>query len=182
MTRDEYEEASWTAENNGVTLPPYEQLERGGIVGEVEIVDCVNRSESPWFFGDYGFVLRNGKTLPFQPCKGALGFFSPVNNMKSNAAAVKDTNGGLPSSRSANGSQFVLAWSSGHEPPKAVYFRRTETAWCGTYDRAEATRFRTRSDALNQWRKVHAFPEEHEHCIQKGRVRAEYAGEPELSF
>jgi len=79
MTRDEYEEASWTAEDNGVELPPYEQLERGGIVGEVEIVDCVNRSESPWFFGEYGFVLRNGKTLPFEPCRGALGFFSPVN-------------------------------------------------------------------------------------------------------
>ena len=77
MTRDEYEEASWTADDNGVTLPPYEQLERGGIVGEVEIVDCVSHSESPWFFGPYGFVLRNSKPLPFQPCKGSLNFFDP---------------------------------------------------------------------------------------------------------
>jgi hypothetical protein len=75
MTRDEYEEASWTADDNGVDLPPYEQLERGGIVGVAEIVDCVNRSESPWFFGEYGFVLRNAKPLPFHECKGALGFF-----------------------------------------------------------------------------------------------------------
>ena len=75
MTRDEYEEASWTAEDNGVTLPPYEQLERGGIVGKARIVDCVSRSESPWFFGEYGFVLRDAKPLPFHECKGALGFF-----------------------------------------------------------------------------------------------------------
>jgi hypothetical protein len=75
MTRDEYEEASWTADDNGVTLPPYEQLERGGIIGLAEIVDCVNRSESPWFFGKFGFVLRNAKPVPFHQCQGALGFF-----------------------------------------------------------------------------------------------------------
>lgn len=47
----------------------------GGIIGEVEIVDCVDESESPWFFGRYGFVLRNPKPLPFVPYKGRLGFF-----------------------------------------------------------------------------------------------------------
>jgi hypothetical protein len=47
----------------------------GGIVGEAEIVDCVTESSSPWFCGQYGFVLRNAKELPFEPCKGALGFF-----------------------------------------------------------------------------------------------------------
>lgn len=49
---------------------------RGHIVGSVEIVDCVSFSPSPWFFGDYGFVLRN--PVPFRrPIKfrGALGFF-----------------------------------------------------------------------------------------------------------
>lgn len=48
----------------------------GCIVGAVEIVDCVAHSDSPWFVGDYGFVLRNplifAKPIPF---KGALGFF-----------------------------------------------------------------------------------------------------------
>lgn len=52
-------------------------FERGGIVGEVEIVDCVTHSNSPWFFGPYGFVLRNARPLPFRPCKGRLGFFEP---------------------------------------------------------------------------------------------------------
>lgn len=75
MTDDEYLEAFVIANENGVILPQPHELERGGIVGEVEIVDCVKHSDSPWFFGQYGFVLRNGKTLPFQPYKGALGFF-----------------------------------------------------------------------------------------------------------
>lgn len=50
---------------------------RGGIVGEAEIVDCVTSSASPWFFGRYGFVLRNARPTPFRPCRGALGFFEP---------------------------------------------------------------------------------------------------------
>jgi hypothetical protein len=50
---------------------------RGGcIVGTVDIVDCVSESKSPWFFGQYGFVLANPRALPEPiPCKGALGFF-----------------------------------------------------------------------------------------------------------
>ena len=31
----------------------------GAIIGEVDIVDCVAESDSPWFTGPYGFVLRN---------------------------------------------------------------------------------------------------------------------------
>ena len=50
-------------------------IERGGIVGSVEIVDCVSRSDSPWFQGQYGFVLRDPQPLPFYPCRGQLGFF-----------------------------------------------------------------------------------------------------------
>ena len=49
----------------------------GGIVGEAEIVDCVTESSSPWFQGKFGFVLKNARPLPFQPCKGRLGFFTP---------------------------------------------------------------------------------------------------------
>lgn len=55
---------------NSVTQPKF-----GGIVGYAEIVDCVTDSESPWFFGKYGFVLKNARPLPFYPCKGKLGFF-----------------------------------------------------------------------------------------------------------
>lgn len=83
MTRDEYEDALDTAHAisrthpfpSGLTLPAFDDLQRGGIVGSVEIVDCVRESASPWFFGEYGFVLKDPRSLPFQPYKGALGFF-----------------------------------------------------------------------------------------------------------
>lgn len=48
----------------------------GHIVGKVDIIGCCNRSDSPWFFGKYGFVLRGPLLLPKPiPFKGALGFF-----------------------------------------------------------------------------------------------------------
>jgi hypothetical protein len=33
--------------------------------------------ESMWFFGRYGFVLRDAFPLPLIPCRGQLGFFAP---------------------------------------------------------------------------------------------------------
>lgn len=50
---------------------------RGGIIGMAEIVDCVQGSGDPFFVGDYGFVIENARLLPFQPCRGLLGFFTP---------------------------------------------------------------------------------------------------------
>jgi hypothetical protein len=50
--------------------------QRGGIIGSVEIVDCVDGHRSPWFMGEYGFVLKNPQPLPFTPYKGSLGFFT----------------------------------------------------------------------------------------------------------
>ena len=47
----------------------------GGIIGLIEIVDCVSKSDSKWFFGKWGFVLKNPVCLPFFPCRGQLGFF-----------------------------------------------------------------------------------------------------------
>ena len=53
------------------------RLKLGGIVGIMEITDCVTEMESDWFEGRYGFVIENARPLPFIPCKGALGFFKP---------------------------------------------------------------------------------------------------------
>jgi hypothetical protein len=50
---------------------------RGGIIGRANLVDCVTDYDSPWFFGEYGFVLRSAEPLPFIPCRGMLGFFKP---------------------------------------------------------------------------------------------------------
>lgn len=52
-------------------------LPRGGIVGMARIVDCVTAMESRWFFGRYGFVLRDAFPVDLIPCRGQLGFFTP---------------------------------------------------------------------------------------------------------
>jgi hypothetical protein len=55
----------------------YEEIraQRGGIVGSVEIVDCVQSSASAWFTGPWGFVMAKPVALPFVPYCGQLGFF-----------------------------------------------------------------------------------------------------------
>lgn len=89
MTRAEYEDGQdplWAHAGPTIELPPIERLERGGIVGSVEIVDCVMASDSPWFCGRFGFVLRDPQPLPFVPWKGRLGFFDvPASALPSNA-------------------------------------------------------------------------------------------------
>jgi hypothetical protein len=63
-------------------IPAMSDLQRGGLVGIVEVVDCVQRSSSPWFTGSgeddgaFGFVLEDAQALPFMPWKGRLGFFN----------------------------------------------------------------------------------------------------------
>jgi hypothetical protein len=77
LSRREYEESQklfpprWRNE-----LPAYEDLPRGAIIGVAEIVDCVTESKSPWFMGDYGFVLKNQRPIKPIPCAGALGFWN----------------------------------------------------------------------------------------------------------
>jgi len=82
VTKDEWRVAwEWVRErvpaawDKGCAEIEAGSIERGGIIGSVEIVDCVRRSDSPWFVGPYGFVLRDPRPLPFQPCRGQLGFF-----------------------------------------------------------------------------------------------------------
>ncbi|GGX62926.1 hypothetical protein GCM10007385_35070 [Tateyamaria omphalii] len=50
-------------------------IQRGGIIGTAEIVDCIEHSNDPWFFGPYGLVLDNVQAVDFIPVKGALGLF-----------------------------------------------------------------------------------------------------------
>lgn len=63
---------------HGVEVPTLGDLRLGGIIGAVDLVDCVSDSASPWFDrtpGNRGFVLRNPEPLPFRPYKGKLSFF-----------------------------------------------------------------------------------------------------------
>jgi hypothetical protein len=84
MTRDEFWDGMCTLEaisrqdretNNRRRAQIHQAMQRGGIVGIVDIVDCVADHPSPWFVGRYGFVLANPRPLPFVSCRGALGFF-----------------------------------------------------------------------------------------------------------
>jgi hypothetical protein len=59
----------------GLTVPAPNAIERGGLVAVADLFDCVTASESPWFGGPYGFVLRNVRRLPFLPMPGRLGIF-----------------------------------------------------------------------------------------------------------
>ncbi len=88
MTRDEYADVREFCDRSANALvPDFDALQRGGIIGSVEIVDCVKHSESRWFFGCYGFVLHNPQPLPFVPFRGALGFFDvPDHLIKQNDA------------------------------------------------------------------------------------------------
>lgn len=76
--RDEYEEAAaFIAERSAIAVPRRAAIPRGMLIGSVEIVDCVSASDSPWFVGPFGFVLRNPELIEPVPCVGRLGFFEP---------------------------------------------------------------------------------------------------------
>lgn len=63
-------------------------LPRGGIVGMMKIIDCVQAMNSQWFFGRYGFVIGEAFPLPLIPCRGMLGFFVPPADVLQQAAAA----------------------------------------------------------------------------------------------
>jgi hypothetical protein len=65
-----------------VPCPLHPRFQRGGIIGTAEIVDCVETSDSPWFFGPYGLVMRNVQPVHFIPVKGALGLFRWRKNLE----------------------------------------------------------------------------------------------------
>ena len=71
------------AREDGVEITQPEtpaDFERGGIVGAVDLVDCVTECEDEidraWHTpGNYAFLLDNAEVLPFRPMKGKLNFF-----------------------------------------------------------------------------------------------------------
>lgn len=64
--------------HTGILLPSFEEMKEltGGIVGAVDIVDCVSSSLSRWKNDPgFGFVLANAAPCPFIPYRGQLGYF-----------------------------------------------------------------------------------------------------------
>jgi hypothetical protein len=75
MTVIEYECAQAFMHSRGLLgglLPVRGRLERGGIIGIVDLVDCVETHPSRWFVGDFGLVLTNPRPLPLIECKGTV--------------------------------------------------------------------------------------------------------------
>lgn len=52
-----------------------QQFDLGGIVGIGQVVNCIDRSADPWFFGPYGHVFFGARPLPLVRTKGELGYF-----------------------------------------------------------------------------------------------------------
>ena len=76
VTRAEYEQFVTICRKHRIKqFPERDGFQIGGIIGSVEIVDCVDCSRSYWFSGPYGFVLRSARKTRFEPMKGRLGFF-----------------------------------------------------------------------------------------------------------
>jgi hypothetical protein len=67
---------------NGAKMPDdftIDDAPVGGIVGLVDVVDCVRASSSPWKNPEsWGWVLANARPLAFRECKGAVGIFYPT--------------------------------------------------------------------------------------------------------
>ena len=57
-------------------IPHRDQFPMGGFIGKSTIVDCVDRHESEFFFGPWGFVLRDSEPIKFIPYKGQLSIFN----------------------------------------------------------------------------------------------------------
>lgn len=59
-------------------MPPLRDMPIGGIVGIVQMVDCVTEHRSPWFRGPFGFVFVDAEATEFVEFPGKQGLF-PVN-------------------------------------------------------------------------------------------------------
>jgi hypothetical protein len=82
ITRAQYHAAAQDLREAAIELPPLQDLQRGGIVGQATLVQCVPPGErqSRWHMqGCHGFKLQDAQPLPFRPLKGRLGFFKVPN-------------------------------------------------------------------------------------------------------
>lgn len=67
-------------------MPQLPELVMGGIIGRVDLVDCVEHSRSRWFEGEYGFVLSNPRPLPYVKMPGKLSLFDVADHLLGQAA------------------------------------------------------------------------------------------------
>ncbi|WP_411889868.1 hypothetical protein [Yoonia sp. SDW83-1] len=75
MKQAEYDWAVWRLEQHGVSCPRPEILVRGAIIGAVYWVDIVAKSDSEWFEGQMGLVLKDAVMCDPTPVNNERGYF-----------------------------------------------------------------------------------------------------------
>lgn len=65
-----------------IKMPALGEFDLGGVVGQANLVDCLppdshlmGRCNSPWYEGEFGFLIADAMPLPLRPLKGKLHFF-----------------------------------------------------------------------------------------------------------
>jgi hypothetical protein len=77
-TRKDFDaQVAAVAEALGIDLQlRFDDVHRGGVIGDVEIHDCVDAHDSPWWMGPHGFLLRDPRPMVFAALPGRLSFFN----------------------------------------------------------------------------------------------------------
>jgi hypothetical protein len=74
MKQAEYDYLVWRWARDGVTVPRPDALPRRAIIGTVEVVEIITESDSPWFGGEAGLLLRDPRPCDPIPARGELGY------------------------------------------------------------------------------------------------------------
>lgn len=75
MKQAEYDYLVWRWARDGITVPRPDALPRRAIIGTVEVIDLITESDSPWFGGEAGLMLRHPVPCVPIPASGELGYF-----------------------------------------------------------------------------------------------------------
>lgn len=70
---DDADVRAWVLDRFGIEIPA--ELPRSSVVGVANVIDVVTASSSPWFFGPFGFVLRDARPCEPLHASGRLGLF-----------------------------------------------------------------------------------------------------------
>jgi hypothetical protein len=73
MSRADVIEAAAYLKARGVEMP--DELQLGGVIGSVMVVDIVERHRSRWFHGPFALVLADPRPVRFRPARGQVGLF-----------------------------------------------------------------------------------------------------------
>jgi hypothetical protein len=109
-------------------LPRYKrEYALGSLVGQADLVDVVEESESQWFCGPYGFVLKNARPIEPLAYRGALKLFDVPKSILDPAPVTLSLG-----PCAVCGGQATVASPSGN--PESVYCKK-----CGCCSRCKGS-------------------------------------------